>query len=204
VEWTDEQLATWVHEHVVYEAQQLHFAADRLIALGDQETRERNMAIESFALHTRCLLEFLWGKPDEEKPDSLRASQFCPDWRIDGMPHALAGVGKRINKEIVHLTYGRQLVVKEAKGWDFDAIFEAIAKRLRDFADAALPGRLADSTRSDLKQLAEPNWEADLTFAAPHTTTEESIQVVLPKPGTPERAEPGTIRFDTDESPWQR
>lgn len=160
-EWDDdEKLAEWADEHLAYEMQQLRFAVERLAALGEQEGPERNMAIESFALHTRCLLEFLWYKRDEKEPDSLRALHFCEDWRIDGMPHALAGVPKRINKEIVHLTYGRQRVVEEAKGWDFEAIFKAVAKRLREFTDEALPDRLYDSTREHLKELAEPKLKA--------------------------------------------
>jgi hypothetical protein len=201
-QWTDKQLAAWAHEHLVYEAQQLRFAAERLAALGGRESRERNMAIESFTIHTRCLWEFLWRKPSEEWPDSVRALHFCADWRIDGMPHALAGVADRINEEIVHLSYGRQLVVKETKGWNFDAIFKAIATRLREFADEAAPERLVDSTRSELKTLATATWESQrpLISAVPTTTTQESVEVELP-PGTPRWVEPGTIRFESGEPP---
>jgi hypothetical protein len=201
---TDKQLAEWAHEHLVYEAQQLRFCAERLAALGAREGPERNMAIETFAIHTRCLLEFLWRKPDEEKPDSLRAVHFCADWRVDGMPHALAGVADRINQEIVHLTYGRQLVVKEAKGWNFDTIFRAIATRLREFADHALPERLAASTRRELKELAKPPWEPQPVSTAAATATQDSFQVVVPavdEPGTIRVAEPGTIPFPPGQSP---
>jgi hypothetical protein len=197
---TNEQLAEWADEHLVYEAQQLRFAAQQLDALGEEESPERNMAIETFALHTRCLLEFLWRKPDESHPDSLRALHFCADWRTEGMPHALAGVPNRINEEIVHLSYGRQLVVKETKGWNVDAIFKAIAARLREFAEAALPERLSDSTRRELKHLAEPTWgfQRSSISVVPTTTTQDSFEAAIYEPGTIRFAEPGTARLPVE------
>ena len=184
---TDKELAAWADEHLVYEAQQLRFAAERLAALGDREAPERNMAIESFAIHTRCLLEFLWGKP--KKANDLRALHFCADWHTSGLPHLLSGVGARIDKEIVHLTYGRQLVAKEAKGWKFDAIYKAVTARLEEFARSALPERLAESTRRELSEFSAQPWRcgSESTVAVATTASYDSVQAVA--------SEPGTIRF---------
>jgi hypothetical protein len=56
---TDDNLHEWADEHLLYEAQMLAYTTARL--RGHQIANpERNMLIESFAIHARCLREFLW------------------------------------------------------------------------------------------------------------------------------------------------
>ena len=157
------------------------------------------MAIESFAIHTRCLMEFLWTKPHPNHPDDVRAVHFCSDWQTGGLPHALAGVSDRVDGEIVHLTYGRQRVVQEAKGWKFDAIYTAIAARLRDFADTARPERLTDSARRALRAFAQPSWGSERAATLASATTMASATTTYESDMIRAQPEPGTIRFPLPE-----
>src|SRR4051812_11520484 len=89
----------------------------------------RNAILESFTVHARVLLDFLYA----EKPqaDDVIADDFFTDpetWRqIRGdMAPALQKVNRRVGKEIAHLTYARLEVTPEIKGWSFLEIASAI------------------------------------------------------------------------------
>jgi hypothetical protein len=72
VERTDDSLREWADEHLLYEARMLVRAAE-LIQTGNWT----NIEVESFAVHARCLTEFLWWKPIAKYPDDARAIHFC-------------------------------------------------------------------------------------------------------------------------------
>ena len=77
--------------------------------------------LESFAVHTRNLIEFFFGTPKDRK-DDVRAEHFFGDptrWReIAGdKPPDFAEAQKRANKQISHLTYARVGLTQEEKGW---------------------------------------------------------------------------------------
>ncbi len=105
----DDTLREWADEHLVYEADMMRYAARRLRELGDDAGEERNGIIESFAIHVRCLGEFLWYGPSAQHEGDARAVFFCADdvWGTGALPPLLAKVDRRVGKEIVHLTFGR-------------------------------------------------------------------------------------------------
>jgi hypothetical protein len=198
MERTDKNLREWADEHLVYEAQMLRYAATRLQQHGDRAGRDRNAMIESFAVHTRCLREFLWYPPSKDHPEDARAAHFCAPgaWDDGDMPPLIDKVKGRIGEEIVHLSYRRRGITEEAKGWNYGEIYQLIAAKLREFVEVALPERLAESTRRELgltigDGAATLGHDRGATIPAATAVTRPGPQ---PVPG-----EPGTIRVRSSE-----
>ena len=94
-----------------------------------------NAILESFTVHARLLLDFLYS--DHPKADDVIAEDFLEDpsaWQ-DQRPQqsqTVAAVHRRVGKEVAHLTYARHEITPEAKLWPFAAIaqeFEATFSR---------------------------------------------------------------------------
>ena len=112
--------------------------------LSDQD---HNAFMESFAIHVRCLRDFLWGKRRRQNPEDAFASDFCDPgvWETERAPlpaalNVIEGNRQRIGREIVHLTYHRLDIAAETKDWDLTALMCAIAEGLYEFAKVAEAG----------------------------------------------------------------
>jgi hypothetical protein len=150
-----EDLRRWAHEHLVYEAAMLlhvvRKAADVRLSNPD-----RNAFIESFAIHVRCLRDFLW-RDQRPRPEDALASDFCrpkvwEEARGD-LPEALQeieGQRNRIGREIVHLTYHRLDIQVDSKNWNMGDLLGVIADALARFSELADPELLAEETRGAL------------------------------------------------------
>ncbi len=149
----DLYLASWAKEHLVYEVDMLVFCLERLAEV-QPESLEGNLALESFAVHARCLFEFLWGKPNINHGNDAFASDFSDKWngRRDAVPRHLAEVKKhkRFGQEVFHLTYNRISGSDEEKIWLCGEMAMEIAKALKLFAELARPNALDEGTRARL------------------------------------------------------
>jgi len=81
-----------------------------------------NAILQSFALHVRNLIDFLYN--DNHQTDDVYAGDFFEnpeDWLKLRKPISpiLAQAKKRANKEIAHLTYSRARVKPDEKKWAF-------------------------------------------------------------------------------------
>ncbi len=123
-------------EHLHYEYRMLTEMA-RVMASGKTYERAiKNSFIESFTIHARVLLKFLYA--GDPKPDDVIADDFFPTslkWKKarPRKTEILEKVHKRVAKEVVHLTYDRQLVTPEMKGWPFLQIAKDIKVALNEF-----------------------------------------------------------------------
>jgi len=107
-----------------------------------------NAFLESFTIHTRALLQFLF--PKDPKPDDVLAEDYFENpsaWlELRGeLPEALGIVNRRVGKEIAHLTYARLDVTPETKGWNIPVIWEAVLRLMQTFAKNAPRGQLGPS-----------------------------------------------------------
>ena len=137
-----------VSEHLQYEVGMFLTLARTLAtgALGDGVLH--NAALESFTVHARALLDFLF--TDNAREDDVLADDFLGGQRtwagIRGdAPPILADVRQRVGKEVAHLTYGRLTVTPETKLWLFRDIAEAVEAVLRRFLGAVPKSRLGPS-----------------------------------------------------------
>lgn len=156
---TDEEHRDWAREHLVYEVNTLTYAMLEVRKLKDDaESPQMAFAIESWAVHVRCLDEFLW-VDRRAKPGDARAIDFCKpgEWEVKRgeVPPTLQQIrdDKRIGREIVHLTYHRASIRPEAKAWLIGKATVEILEGLNRFADTAKPEQLTDETRERLRTL---------------------------------------------------
>jgi hypothetical protein len=156
----DADLASWAREHLVYEAKMLAYTAVELAKRRDlPRNQESNVFLEAFAIHTRCLRDFLWGERRRYPMDAF-ASDFCSpgNWeQVRGdVPPALREIDDRdrLGREVVHLSYERGAVPAEIKDWPVSEIVREIVEALDEFAFEALPERLDEQTRLALTDLA--------------------------------------------------
>jgi hypothetical protein len=156
-ERTDDQLAEWAAEHLIYEVDMLVFALEKLSEV-QPETRDANLALEAFAVHARCLYEFLWCRPNLAYDNDAFASDFSDEWngRRDAVPAHLAEVKdrKRFGQEIFHLTFNRLSGSDEEKIWLCGQMGLEIATALKLFSELARQGSLEDRTRTRLASVA--------------------------------------------------
>lgn len=155
-ERTDGQLAAWAKEHLVYEVDTMVFALEQLAE--EPEGMAANVALESFAVHARCLFEFLWCKPNPKYDNDAFASDFSDEWngRRGAIPPNLAEVKgrNRFGEEVFHLTYNRISGSDEEKVWLCGEMAMEIASALKLFAELARPDALDEPTRLRLGSVA--------------------------------------------------
>lgn len=154
---TDAKHRKWAHEHLMYEVNTLVAATDAIKRLSDGST-EMAFALESWAVHTRCLLEFLWHDRGRHPGDAF-ATDFCKpgEWKsIRGaLPPTLSQIVQenRVGREVAHLTYHRSAVKPEKKVWTNGKGTIEIVTQLHRLAEIARPERLAGETRDHMRKL---------------------------------------------------
>ena len=84
-----------------------------------------NAVLESFTLHARALLDFLYA--DKPKVDDVIAEDYFDvpsDWLATrpNKTKLLGVIHKRVGKEVAHLTYARLDVTAQEKQWQFAQI----------------------------------------------------------------------------------
>jgi len=96
-----------------------------------------NALLESFLMHARALLDFLYDKKSK-KDDDMIASDYSKQWaaaRPQKLAPELDELNRRVGKEVAHLTYTR---LRTPEPRDRPWHFLAIAKEMRDLLDEFL------------------------------------------------------------------
>jgi len=155
-----DRLLRWADEHLMYEVDTLVYATLQLGERTEKRSARENTLLDSFAIHARCLNDFLWHDRNDKKPRDAFATDFCApgDWQSvrDGLPQAaLEDVRKRrrFGREVMHLTYDRIDGEGEEKLWPCGRVLLEITGALREFATMALARRLGEKTREALLEL---------------------------------------------------
>ncbi len=133
----------------MYEVNTLVYATVELGNTPEQRSARENTLLEFFAVHARCLNDFLWHDRGDRQPRDAFAADFCApgDWeRVrDDLPQAaLEDVRnrRRFGREIMHLTYDRIDGDGEDKRWPCGAVVLEVAGALREFATRSPADRL--------------------------------------------------------------
>lgn len=145
----------------MYEVETLVYATVEIAKWDDPDpTNESNVLLDAFAVHARCLNDFLWRDRSSHKPRDAFAVDFCESgvWEAkrNGLPQeALEEIrdSHRFGREVMHLTYDRIDGRGEDKEWPCGAVLEEIAGGLALFAQTALPDLLDDGDRARLAAL---------------------------------------------------
>ena len=139
--------------HLDYEAGMLWKTAEEMASGRAQTRAQRNAIVESFALHTRNLIDFFYGDPrrptKRRGKDDVVAGHFFSDpyrWQRarPRQSSLLRRAEKRADKEIAHLTYGRLDVEQQEKPWPASDIVADLGAVLDAFGETAdlLPDRI--------------------------------------------------------------
>lgn len=157
---TPDQLRAWVAEHLMYEVDTLIYTTLEIGKCEGELSHGENVLLDAFAVHARCLNDFLWRDRNARKPRDAFASDFCApgEWKRarKQLPRrALVEIRNRgrFGREVVHLTYDRIDGSGEDKEWPCGDVLIELAGALGSFADLALPDRLWDRDRSKLSDL---------------------------------------------------
>ena len=150
----------YLAEHFSYEISMLRFTdskIDRLIPERDRceqegsESKRReynteiNMALETFLVHWRGLIEFFYYPGEKRKkkryPDDKRAYDFVErdKWeKVRGeMPKRFCEWYKRTGKEIAHLTSSRKYGTLPQKGWPYKEMRAELERIIKIFLEEA-------------------------------------------------------------------
>jgi hypothetical protein len=139
---SDDLLA--LSDHVLYECAMTEDLKDRLgslmlapaaaAAAGDGLT---NALVESFVIHVRGLIEFLYSDTRKRKDDGIAADlvRDAAAWTaVRGkLPDDLAEVKKRADKEIAHITFSRKRLSQQAQDWGIGDVYVSITRVLAQF-----------------------------------------------------------------------
>ena len=128
---------------------------NKTASLSDTTDATKNNAyIESFGLHARVLLDFLYNT--NGRSDDVLAVDFFDDpteWidSIEEKSEILEKVNPRVGKELAHLTYKRLEVTPEEKEWDRSEICKDINETVKKFLDLVSEEKITDN----LKKIGE-------------------------------------------------
>jgi len=160
---------------VLYEIEMLFRTSDQLTAELHADfapPHEVAMAlIESFAIHARALIHFLWrdrGHPE----DGFAAEYFVPGGWAELRPDkeaTIRGIDDRVGAEIAHISYKRIRVTDDERWWRYGQIAASIGRCLREFIKHAPGEMLIENFRSrawhampvELRVPIAMSWPAD-------------------------------------------
>ena len=150
---TDQELKLYFNEHIRYEMQQLINATDAIIRQLPIQNGLQYMIVESFAIHLRNLITFLY--PYSKRENDVCAEDFFIDvntWHNlrPAIDKTLDHAKNRADKEVGHLTTLRQFGVPESKKWDVSLLTDEVMPILKLFCESA--------DKSDLSKDFESVW----------------------------------------------
>jgi hypothetical protein len=128
------RLRRFAEEHLLYEAGMLSEVTGKLMNRHHEgDPVVQNALLESFGIHSRNLIDFLWLDRPMKNTDAI-----ARDW-IEGrqapvMSERLANVKHRVGKEMVHLSYNRLDLPEDERGWTVLGIGPEVIGAFGNFA----------------------------------------------------------------------
>ena len=145
---TEEELKAAL-KHLIYEIEMLKGTMKHLEAEKDNKGVIYYALIESFAVHARALMHFLYPAGQIKEGDVIAKDFFrsteCLPLDCLNEPEGCFEARQRVNKEIAHLTYDRQLVASEEKKWFYNKLGNEILAIFYSFL-RTLPPHLYDKS----------------------------------------------------------
>ena len=129
-----ERLHRFAEEHLLYEAGMLYEVTGKLMNRHHKDDLiVENSLLESFGVHSRNLIDFLWLDEPMKDTDAI-ASDYVDDWKAPAMSERLSQIKSRVGKEMVHLSYNRLDVPEDGKDWQVLGIGPEIIGAFGKFA----------------------------------------------------------------------
>lgn len=140
-------------KHLHYEVAMFFILARALASGVFGEGILHNAVLESFIIHARILLDFLFLKA-RPQDDDVVAEDYLSEWtEIRGeMPPILTDLRFRVGKRAAHLTYSRLAVGSEEKPWEFLKIVGTLEGVLDRFITKVSKEKLAEEWKMTEEQ----------------------------------------------------
>ncbi len=161
--FADEYLLTYSGEHVFYEVRMMAFPAEiksgrinpPIFSDVDVQKNIKNILVESFGLHLRNLIDFLYiDKPQET---DVIAGDFLSTGTWAALRPALSSkldsARKRANKELAHLTTNRITGSPLEKKWDILGLVGEIKVPLKKFVTNSVRTRISPRLETAIADL---------------------------------------------------
>jgi hypothetical protein len=128
------RLSRFAEEHLLYEAGMLYEVTGKLMNRHhEDDSVVQNALLESFGIHNRNLIDFLWLDRPIKDTDAI-ARDWIEGWQAPEMSERLAKVKNRVGKEMVHLSYIRLDGPEDDKGWSVLGIGPEVIGAFSKFA----------------------------------------------------------------------
>jgi hypothetical protein len=163
---SDKALREYSKEHLHYEIEMLIATGARLQLGAWNSVAEKNACIESFVIHVRNLIAFLY--PTTPKKGDVVAADFFDSpraWSSSTPSSSLKQARFRANKEVGHLTTSRISGTPARKGWPVVSLIKEILAELTRFEAGASKKRL-DPSVGKVLWLSTPVTASGLVKAA--------------------------------------
>lgn len=162
---TDQELAAYADEHLTYELNMLTWTAAFMIGLLRLASKEPlvvnvgNAILESFAIHARNLVDFLYKRDTgKDQPSDIVVQDYVDPAALVGVlpatTYALSDVNFKSNKQVAHLTVERIAFEKRGKPWAFGRIAYDITRAFKDIAHLFPASKTSDQFRELVKRPA--------------------------------------------------
>jgi hypothetical protein len=169
-------LIAYSKEHVLYEISMLVECGHLLARSFQSESVDlarvlRNVVVESFAIHLRNLVDFLYPGKYVHNTDVL-ADHFFPHEKrpaaFPSLPPELQTARQRAHKQVSHLTTGRLKEGDPGKGWATSSLVSETLSVLVEFVEQASPHKLDCSVRDYVLAVSRSTspWGSDLKSSA--------------------------------------
>ena len=135
-----EQKLRKASEHLLYELNMLSSLTRILTSGAFSKGAINNAFIESFAVHARILIYFLYAEnPRNEEVVAYKYFSKREEWEKKtirpNLSKILRDTDKRANVQVAHLSFDRQKVTPEQKEWHFIAIYKEIMEVMYKFVE---------------------------------------------------------------------
>ena len=152
-ELSNEQMHLYFAEHVRYEMWQLLNATDAISRQLSIHNGLQYMVVESFAIHLRNLITFLY--PYTKREEDVCAEDYFINTEVwnklrPKISSILKRAKTRADKEVGHLTTSRQFGTPESKKWDVAGLTDEVMPILKLFCESA--------NKTSLNQDFKPIW----------------------------------------------
>lgn len=121
-------------EHIVYEIMMFEETSHKLLS-NVQDQFEKNVLIESYAIHSRNLFDFFYTK--RKIKDDMIANDFLlkkKEFKVKRVKkRILQNLTRKTNKQIAHLTYSRNTYNSATKPWNVPKISDCMNKTILVF-----------------------------------------------------------------------
>jgi hypothetical protein len=140
-------------KHLLYEIEMFTGAIPILNAINDWEPSEtrtilRNALLESWALHLRNLLSFVYDNR-AGKGDAIALDFIGEEWKDKrgAKSSVLSVANAKASKEMAHMSYVRAALTEDEREWHPAPIIAAISEALHRFVDAVADELVTDDFR---------------------------------------------------------